>query len=93
MTTSHPIARITVVSAPACHFCHDAHEALVDLAAQHPISVETVEADSEEGRALISQHRPAMMPLVLLDGQFFSTGRLPRRKLTKMLASREAVKV
>ena len=93
MTTSHPIARITVVSAPACHFCHDAEAALVELAAQHPISVETIQADSDAGRALISQHRPAMMPLVLLDAQFFSAGRLPRRKLTKTLASREAVSV
>jgi hypothetical protein len=32
-----------------------------------------------------------MFPLVLLDGAFFSQGRLPRRKLRALLASRPAV--
>jgi hypothetical protein len=29
-----------------------------------------------------------MSPLVLLDGTFFSSGRLPRRKLEKLLSGR-----
>jgi len=35
--------------------------------------------------ALLATHRPAMNPLVLLGGQYFSAGRLPRRKLEAYL--------
>jgi hypothetical protein len=36
----------------------------------------------------MARHRAPMSPLVLLDGTFFSSGRLPRRKLEKLLKSR-----
>ena len=42
----------------------------------------------EELRALVAEHHPAMNPLVLVDGEFFSAKRLPRKKLTKALHSR-----
>nr|WP_202627425.1 glutaredoxin [Cellulomonas sp. APG4] len=65
--------------------CHDAAEALARLASEHPLEILTLEADSPEGRALVAEHRPAMSPLVLLEGRYFSAGRLPRRKLTRAL--------
>ena len=80
------LATITVVHAPACHFCADARDALTQLRQEFPIQVELVEADSDTGRALIGIHRPAMFPLVLVDGALFSTGRLPRGKLRALLA-------
>ena len=79
---------ITVVQAPACHFCQDAHDALVELARQYPLTVRSLEVYSEEGRALVAEHRPAMSPLVLLDGEYFSAGRLPRKKLVAALRAR-----
>jgi hypothetical protein len=79
-------ATITVVHAPACHFCADAREALTQLSQEFPIRVELVAADSDTGRALVGTHRPAMFPLVLVDGARFSTGRLPRGKLRALLA-------
>jgi glutaredoxin len=87
-------ATITVVHAPACHFCADARETLADLEREGPtgIEVEFVEADSDAGRALIDTHRPAMFPLVLIDGIMFSQGRLPRRKLQAFLRSQTAAK-
>jgi hypothetical protein len=81
---------ITLVHAPACHFCADARDALTELARQHPIRVDPVAADSDTGRGLIGAHRPAMFPLVLVDGGFFSAGRLPRRKLHALLAAKPA---
>ena len=81
-------ARVTVVEAPACHFCADAHEALAELAARYPLVVDTVDARSDSGRLLMATHRAALSPLVLLDGAFFSHGRLPRRKLARALAAR-----
>ncbi len=76
---------ITVVQAPACHFCDDAHAALDALGAQYPLRVHYVEAASAAGTALVRRHRVAMFPLVLLDGAYFSQGRLPVRKLRTLL--------
>ncbi|RPF28221.1 glutaredoxin family protein [Georgenia muralis] len=80
------VVRVTVVHAPACHFCEDAERALEALAERYPLDVDTIDIDSAEGRRLVAVHRPAMNPLVLVDGTFFSSGRLPRRKLEKVLA-------
>lgn len=81
-------ARITVVESEACHFCEDAQCALTELVDSYPLTVDTVDVRSEEGQRLMRVHRASMSPLVLVDGQFFSHGRLPRRKLTKLLEQR-----
>jgi hypothetical protein len=86
------IPAITVVHAPACHFCADAQDALTELAQEVPIRIDLVEADSAAGMELVGIHRPTMFPLVLVDGTFFSQGRLPRRKLRTLLGSRQAVR-
>lgn len=80
-------AQVTVVDAPACHLCEDAARGLEELSARFPFDVEHVDGESPRGRELTSLHRPALSPLVLLDGEFFSQGRLPRRKLAKVLAT------
>ena len=82
--------RVTVVPAPACHFCEDADEALAELASSFRFDLEHVPAESAEGRRLIAVHRPALTPLVLVDGAYFSAGRLPRKKLVKLLTERGA---
>lgn len=87
-TTPSDLPVVTVVQAPACHFCDDAKQALTAMSQQTPLVVRTVDIDSDEGRALIAEHRPAMNPLVLLDGRYFSSGRLPRKKLAKALQDR-----
>lgn len=81
-------AQITVVESEACHFCADAQQVLTGLAATFPLTVDTVDVRTVAGRELMTRHRAAMSPLVLLDGAFFSSGRLPRRKLTKVLVQR-----
>jgi hypothetical protein len=50
------------------------------------MTVRVVSIGDEAGRALMREHRAPMSPLVLLDGEYFSSGRLPRRKLEKRLA-------
>ncbi len=77
---------VTLVDAPACHLCDDAKSALAVLAQSYPMTVHVVSIGSEPGRALMAQHRAPMSPLVLLDGAYFSSGRLPRRKLARRLA-------
>ena len=81
---------ITVVHSPACHFCDYARAVLADLATEFPLTVEFVDCTEPRGAALIRQHRAGMYPLVLLDGGFFSAGRLPRKKLRAQLTARFA---
>jgi hypothetical protein len=83
-----PNAMITLVHAPACHFCDDAQKSLAELSELFPITVELVGVESPEGEELVGEYRPAMFPLVLLDGELFSVGRLPRRKLRALLEKR-----
>ena len=80
----------TVVHSPACHFCDDARTVLADLATEFPLTVEFVDCADPRGAALIREHRAGMYPLVLVDGGFFSAGRLPRKKLRAQLSSRFA---
>lgn len=85
-----PRVRVTLVESEACHFCADAHEVLEQAAASHPLEVETLDVRTPEGQALMQLHRATMSPLVLVDGRFFSHGRLPRRKLAALLGQRYA---
>ncbi len=87
MASTEP-ARVTVVTAPACHFCDDAQAALAELGHAYPLTLRLVAADSNDGQALLCAHHAGMFPLVLVDGVFFSAGRLPRRKLARLLADR-----
>ena len=86
MSNTKPAA-VTVVTAPACHFCSDAQAALTELARNHPLTVTVVGAGSPAGQALLARYHTGMFPLVLVDGVFFSAGRLPRRKLARLLAA------
>ena len=81
---------VTLVTAEACHLCEDAHTELLNRATQGQLLLDQVDAESPQGQKLLHQHRPAMFPLVLLDGAFLSAGRLPRRKLDRALAARKA---
>lgn len=85
---SPPPTQITLVHSPACHFCDDARAALAELGADFPLAVELLDAADPRGRRLVDLHRASMYPLVLVDGVFFSFGRLPRKKLRKLLESR-----
>ena len=77
---------ITVVEAPACHLCADAKSALAVLAKCYPMTVHLLSIGDQPGRALMDRHRAPMSPLVLLNEEYFSSGRLPRRKLERRLS-------
>jgi hypothetical protein len=76
---------VVVLTSPACHLCEDALDALAELGREFPIRVREIGMESPQGRELIRMHRPAMPPAVLLDGVLFSAGRLPRKKLRRLL--------
>ena len=84
----HGPVQVTVVQSPSCHYCADAHQALKQLADDgHPVEVTTLDVRDPAGQELMRRHGAAMSPLVLVDGAFFSQGRLPRRKLARLLQS------
>lgn len=87
---STPVPRATLVTSSACHLCEDAHRELSRRAERGELSLEVVSVDSEQGRRLVAAHRPAMFPLVLLDGQRLGQGRLSRRRLEAALRSARA---
>ena len=82
-------ARVVLLVRQGCHLCEDAHRELLHRSTLGQLTVSQVAADSPEGQALLGHHRPALFPLVLLDGAFFSAGRLPRRKLDRALAAQD----
>jgi thiol-disulfide isomerase/thioredoxin len=81
---SRPV-EVVVVTSPSCHLCEDALAALAELAAEFPLSVREVDIRSPEGARIVERHRPATPPAVLVDGELFSAGRLPRGKLRRYL--------
>jgi Thioredoxin domain len=83
-----PAAVVTVVRAAACHLCEDAQVALADLASRYPLDVSYLDATEPAGGELVNRYRVGMLPLVVVDGRFFSQGRLPRRKLGALLGAR-----
>jgi hypothetical protein len=87
MTGTEPI-KVTVVTAEACHLCDDARTALGELAHAYPLALHVVPAGSGEGQALLHAHGAGVFPLVLVEEAFFSAGRLPRRKLARLLSRR-----
>lgn len=88
MTTQSAPVPVVVVTAPACHLCDDALHRLRAAAAAARLDVRVVELESPEGRELVAQHRPPMSPLVLVDGVFFSSGRLSQRKVDALVRVR-----
>lgn len=85
-----PEVLITIVESTACHFCRDAEQALAELSGEYPLRVEHLQAIQPVGAALVVRHRVPMLPLVLVEGRYFSHGRLPRGKLRHLLDARRA---
>ena len=84
------IAQITLIEAPGCHFCEEATETLARLAENYALEVVKLDSSSDRGRYLLEAHRSPMSPLVLVDGQVFTWGRLSERKLAKLLQARSS---
>lgn len=85
-TTDGPT--VTVVHTWAGPVDREAGYLLAGLVPDHRVTVELVDAAGPRGRALVEQHHVDAFPLVLVDGSFFSTGRLPRGRLMRLLQAR-----
>lgn len=79
---------ITVLTAPACHYCAQAKATLAQVARDVPLEVEYVDIGSPRGQQLVERSGLAFPPGVLIDGEPFSYGRLSERALRRALAAR-----
>jgi hypothetical protein len=85
-----PEAEIVVVTSPGCHLCVSALAEIEELATEFPLNLRTVDIGSPEGADILRAHRPPAPPVFLVDGEFLGFGRLPRRKLRKLLQAKES---
>lgn len=69
-----------------CRYCEQAKEVLARLAPELGLRVRELALDSEEGRRLVAGSGALFPPVVILDGEPFSYGRLSERRLRKALA-------
>ncbi len=85
-----PAIGIVLVESEACHLCADAASAIDAMMSEHHLQVRRVDLSSEEGKAIMREHRATMPPIVLVDGQLLGWGRLSRGKLRHRLAELDA---
>ncbi|MGH3716869.1 MAG: glutaredoxin family protein [Micromonosporaceae bacterium] len=81
---------VTLLTQPDCHLCEHAKTVLARVSADHPLRVEEMPVDSEEGRRHAARIGMLFAPGVLIDGEPYGYGRLSERKLRKTLAARRA---
>lgn len=79
---------VTLLTQAQCGFCEQAQETLERLAREYPLTLTNVNLASAEGHQLALRHGIIFAPGVLLDGAFFSYGRVSERKLRRALAAR-----
>lgn len=75
----------TLLTKDDCHFCEEAKRVLARFADDGQLAFRELRLDSEEGQRLATSAGAPFPPVVFLDGEYFSYGRLSERKLRKAL--------
>ena len=76
---------VVLLTKDECHFCDAAKRVLTRFADDGQLAFREVRLDSDEGRELATDAGVPFPPVVFLDGEYFSYGRLSERKLRKAL--------
>ena len=79
------MTEVVLLTKDDCHFCEQAKEVVVRLRGEYDLSVREVALESEEGRSLALRSAAPFPPVVFLNGETFSYGRLSERRLRKAL--------
>ena len=82
---------VTLLTQTSCSFCEQAKETLAQLSQEQDFETEEISLETEDGRALGERHGVLFAPGILVDGDFFSFGRLSERKLRRELQRRNDV--
>jgi hypothetical protein len=77
---------VVLLTREECAFCGDAEAILGRLGIEVPLSITSVDFDSEEGRRLALTCGLLFPPGILIEGRPFSYGRPSERKLRRELA-------
>lgn len=80
------MTEVVLLTKQDCHFCEQAKDVLTRLRSEYDLRVREVTLDSDEGRSLARASAAPFPPVVFVDGEPFSYGRLSERKLRKALA-------
>jgi hypothetical protein len=84
---------IVLITAPDCHFCTDGKAVLARLAAHYPLTVREIAWSSADGQALVARHGILFPPGLLIEDEFVGFGRVPERKLRRLLERRIPITV
>jgi glutaredoxin len=79
------VTEVLLLTKEDCHFCEQAKEVLARLGGDYDLRVREVALESEEGRSLALRSGAPFPPVIFLDDEPFSYGRLSERKLRKAL--------
>lgn len=80
------MTEIVLLTKEDCHFCEQAKDVLARLGRDYDLSVRELQLESDEGQTLAARSGALFPPVVFLNGEAFSYGRLSERKLRKALA-------
>lgn len=79
------MTEVVLLTKEDCHFCEQAKEVLTRLRGEYNLRVREVTLESKEGQSLAQQSAAPFPPVVFLNGETFSYGRLSERRLRKAL--------
>ena len=79
------MTEVLLLTKEDCHFCEQAKEVLARLGGDYDLRVREVALESEEGRSLALRSGAPFPPVIFLNEEPFSYGRLSERKLRKAL--------
>lgn len=77
---------VVLLTKDDCDLCEHAKATLRRLGEEFPLEVREVSLDSDEGTALARDANAPFPPVVFVNGEAFSYGRLSERKLRKFLS-------
>jgi len=80
--------KVILLTQANCAFCEQAKEILVRLSTEYPLSVSTLELNSEEGQELAVRGGILFPPAIFIDDEPFSYGRLSERQLRREFEQR-----
>lgn len=79
------MTEVLLLTKEDCHFCEQAKDVLARLGGDYELRVREVALESEEGRSLALRSGAPFPPVIFLNEEPFSYGRLSERKLRKAL--------
>lgn len=79
------MTEVLLLTKEDCHFCEQAKDVLARLDGVYDLRVREVALESDEGRSLAFRSGAPFPPVIFLDDEPFSYGRLSERKLRKAL--------